>query len=58
MFSRTTKDRCNPFLDVKAEKFIELSQQSKNNEESLGPKIMKYFSVGLESTPLGVSLKK
>lgn len=51
------KERSNPFSEIKAENFIELSIQAKNNSESLGPKLMKYFGVGLESTPMASCLK-
>lgn len=47
MLCRTIKDRVNPFANVKGDKFIEISQQAKVNNENLGPKIMKYFGVGL-----------
>lgn len=55
---RTVKDRINPFLNIKGDKFIEISQQANANNENVGPKIMKYFGVGLETTSLGTTLKK
>jgi hypothetical protein len=52
------KDRVNPFLNIRADKFIEIEQQAKLTNENLAKKITKYFSVGLDSTPLGITLKK
>lgn len=52
------KERVNPFGNARADKFVEIFNQSKNNEELVGQKLMRYFGVGVESTPLGVNLKK
>lgn len=57
-FSRTVKERVNPFGNARADKFVEIFNQSRNNEELVGQKLMRYFGVGVESTPLGVNLKR
>lgn len=56
--SRTMKERYNPFLGCKADKFIEFYQQNKNNEDQIGLKIMRQFGVGVQNTPIGPMLKK
>jgi hypothetical protein len=58
MFCRTIKDRVNPFLNIRGDKFIEIEQQAKLSNENLTKKIVKYFGVGLDTTPLGMTLKK
>ena len=51
-FSRTLKNRSDPFEGVKVEKFIDFYAQMKNGED-VRPHLMKTFGVGLENTPLG-----